>query len=221
MKYQRSARVLFVFVIVLLLLAACGAPAATEGVVTPTNTPEPKKCDLVNEGTGEWDCSNLEISPQVNANREIKLYNVPAKLTPYAFSLDDSGLQAQPFADFKGIISIVCDIRFFDGDNNMVTDIAKYQESPDLPMKLSITYNQYDVTALAQFNDANKTDYSQADFAPIIYTQDKASPSKGAWIKFPPNVVLDGVDGNDNPIAGFTIIIKSWGDPPVGVGIPK
>ena len=141
----------------------------------------------------KWDCSR--------DNRQIIFSDVPRGLTPYLVPFNEEALRAQKPDDFEVLISIAADVRFRDAFSR---EIEKFKS----PVKLWMSYNAKDVEGLE-----NK--YTIDDLVPV-----KIVPGATNWKIFSGKVEND-YKHEEGGFGGVTITVDSWGDPPMGWGVPK
>ena len=142
----------------------------------------------------KWDCS-------IN-NRQLIFSNVPDGLTPYLVPFDENALRSQKLEGFRVLLSIAADVRFRDKDSK---EIEKFES----PVTVWMSYNAQDLLAL------RKTDYKITDLVPV-----KIVPGSTNWKPFPAEK-LDYSNLDCGGYGGVSIIVDSWGDPPMGWGSPK
>jgi len=162
-------------------------------------TPQPVKGrDITGDDQSplkKWDCSS--------ANRQIVLSDVPAGIAPYLYPFNEDELRKQPLEGVDVLISIVADIRLLDQNSNEV------QELKD-PVKLWMSYNADDILAL------QKNGYAVDNLTPV-----KIVPGQTGWRKFSKEGAVDYNNINCGELGGVYITINSWGDPPIGWGVPR
>lgn|GEM_PF-4903241 len=195
-----SIIVLLLGVIAWLLYGRLIKPAA--GSVREPAAPalDPAAVPCAASADGSWSGSQ-------GSSASVTLSRVPAGITPYQYTFNETSLLAQTCDhSITAPISVAADIRFFEkvnGENVLKTRF-------DHPLKFTMIFNDNDRLKLAAYNQLHNSILHTSDLIPVLIEPDKSN----TWKRFPDGTVEYIPDG-------VIITIHQWGDPPAGWGVAR